>query len=306
MKNIYYIYPILFLGLLLFACSEEDIPGEGEIADLTPPSAGFSFSESEDDHLTYLFSNESISSTDFSWDFGDGSTSSEANPSHTFPEEGTYTITLNSSDKLNASDETSRELTIYPPNYCPEIDAFIGDPCDDGDPETTDDTINEACICGGELPKIIPVILEAGFEDETLPDGTGDGRDSWRNDAGGVIQITSSPVFNGAQAAKLPSAGDRVGLQEIEISPNFDYKMSFYYTMKADPGTLTVSILSDFVTSLDQVADATIATIALTDNSDPDTYVRAELEFNTGNNDKVSIFFHNEGSECRLDDFLIE
>ena len=58
-----------------------------------------------------------------------------------------------------------------------------------------------------------PIILEAGFEDDTLPEGGGDGRDSWRNsDLGGVIQITGSPVTFGDQGAKLPvPAGDRVG-----------------------------------------------------------------------------------------------
>jgi len=292
--------------LLLNACDfEYPLPDAGSIADETPPSAAFSYSVVDTNHLNYSFSNESGSATDFIWDFGDGNTSMEANPSHIYSTEGEYTVTLTSTDKLNVTDEVTQSFTIYPPNYCVELDAFIDDPCDDGDPVTSDDKISAACVCGGEDPKIIPEILEAGFEDNSLPDGTGDGRDSWRNDAGGVIQITESPVFKGTQAAKLPSAGDRVGMQEIEVSPNNDYKLTFYYTMKADPGTLTVAILSNKVASLGQVADATIASVALTDNSDPNTYVMAELEFNTGDNEKISILFHNEGSECRLDDFKI-
>ena len=50
-----------------------------------------------------------------------------------------------------------------------------------------------------------PIIQEPGFEDKTLPDGSGDGRDSWRTSIGGVIQITGSPVTFGDQGAKLPS-----------------------------------------------------------------------------------------------------
>lgn len=298
------------ISMLYVSCDFKfELPEAGSLEDLTPPNAGFSYTANDTNHLNYSFTNESGSATDFVWDFGDGNTSTDANPTHIYASEGEYTVTLTSTDKLNVSDETSNSFTIYPPNYCVELDVFIGDPCDDGDPETSDDTINEACICGGDLPKIIPVISEPGFEDNSDVVGCGDGndgRDCWRNDAGGVIQITSDPVFKGEQAAKLPSDGDRVGLQEIEVSPNQDYILTFYYTMKAEPGTLTVAILSDFVTSLDQVADATIASIALTDNSDPSAYVMAELEFNTGDNEEVSIFFHNEGSECRLDDFVIQ
>ena len=41
----------------------------------------------------------------------------------------------------------------------------------------------------------LPMVSEGGFEDNTLADGTGDGRDSWKNSAlGGTIQITSGPL----------------------------------------------------------------------------------------------------------------
>jgi len=35
----------------------------------------------------------------------------------------------------------------------------------------------------------IPMVSEGGFEDNTLAEGTGDGRDSWRNSLGGVIKL---------------------------------------------------------------------------------------------------------------------
>ena len=155
----------------------------------------------------------------------------------------------------------------------------------------------------------MPMISEFGFEDNTLPDGTGDGRDSWRNDLGGVIQITSSPTNSGSQAAKLPSAGDRVGLQEIEVEPNTKYRVSFFYTMKTDPvGSLTVSILDGTgatLTDLSQVPAATITSITVNDQTDANAYIMESLEFNSGGNTTISIFFTNEGVECRVDDFSI-
>ncbi|MBT8228861.1 MAG: PKD domain-containing protein, partial [Bacteroidia bacterium] len=153
----------------------------------------------------------------------------------------------------------------------------------------------------------MPVINEPGFEDNSLPDGTGDGRDSWRNDLGGVIQITSSPVHSGSQAAKLPSDGSRVGYQLIEVEANTDYRVSFFYTMKTDPaGSLTVAILDgSTLTDLSQVAGATIASVTLNDQTDANTYVMESIQFNSGGNTMVAVFFNNEGVECRVDDFSI-
>jgi hypothetical protein len=155
----------------------------------------------------------------------------------------------------------------------------------------------------------MPMVLEPGFEDNTLPDGTGDGRDAWKNDLGGVIQITSSPVNSGSQAAKLPSAGDRVGLQEIQVEPNTSYRVAFFYTMKTDPeGSLTVSILDGTgatLTDLSQVSGATITSVTVNDQTNADAYIMETLEFNSGGNTSISIFFNNEGVECRVDDFSI-
>ena len=160
-----------------------------------------------------------------------------------------------------------------------------------------------------------PIILEPGFEDNTLPDGGGDGRDSWRNnDLGGVIQITGSPVTFGDQGAKLPlPAGDRVGYQDIIVEPDTNYDIKFWYTMlsgSSDP-SLTVSVLGvtenggTFAT-LEEVADGTLASVTVTDDEDPATYVQQTLSFNSGVNNTVAIFFTNGEVEARLDDFTIE
>jgi len=263
---------LIFLTVFIGSCDYEfELPEEGSIADETPPSAAFDFSQNEADFLQIDFVNLSESATDYIWDFGDGNSSTEKEPSNTYAAEGTYTVILTASDKLNVSNEMSQEIVINKP-----------------------------------VVNFTPVILEASFEDNTLPDGTGDGRDSWRNDAGGVIQITESPVFDGSQAAKLPSEGDRVGMQLIAVLPNTDYMLKFNYTMKSDPGILTVAILNAKVGSMEEVADATIAAAELTDNSDASTYVAETLSFNSGDNTEVAIYFNNSGSECRIDNFEIE
>ncbi len=260
----------LFVLLSIFLSSCDlgfELPDANSIPDETPPSAAFDFKQNEGDFLQIDFTNLSGSATDYNWDFGDGTTSTEVEPSHTYADLGTYTVSLTATDKLGAVSTTSKEVVIEEPAF------------------------------------VLPVILEGGFEDNSLPDGSGDGRDSWRNELGGVIQITSSPVQQGAQAAKLPSDGDRVGYQTIAVVPNTDYRLSFYYTMKSDPGTLTVAILDSEITELSEAADATIASLELTDNSDPDTYVNEIIGFNSGDNSVIGILFTNSGSECRLDSF---
>ena len=153
------------------------------------------------------------------------------------------------------------------------------------------------------------MMSQGGFEDNTLADGTGDGRDAWRNSLGGVIQITSGPTNSGSQAAKLPSGGDRVAMQEIAVEPNTNYRVSFFYTMKTDPvGSLTASILdgtASTLTELSQAAAATITSVTVNDQTDANAYILETLEFNSGANSTISILFTNEGVETRLDDVSI-
>lgn len=264
------------LGLLT-SCEEEVYPEIGSLPDKTPPSASFSATQGvgfDDEWRTYSFSNQSSSATDFSWDFGDGNSSTDFEPSNVYPGEGTFSVSLTASDKLGVTNTYTEQIVIVEP----------------------------------EAPTaVVPPILEAGFEDNSLPDGSGDGRDSWRLSGAGVIQITTSPVYNGSQAAKFPSAGDRAGYQALEVTPNSDYTLSYYYTMKTSgTGNITVWILPGEVTEFSQIdTSEAIASFVGTDQSDANTYVKVDLPFNTGANDKVAILITNEGVESRLDDVSI-
>ncbi len=56
-----------------------------------PPTGGFSSVVSQN---TATFTNTTMNGTSYLWTFGDGSSSTQANPSHTYAEDGTYTVIL--------------------------------------------------------------------------------------------------------------------------------------------------------------------------------------------------------------------
>lgn len=66
---------------------------------------------------TAQFANTSLGGTDFVWDFGDGSpTSAEIDPTHLYPNTGTYTVKLTAIDTTtcNRTDATTFNITVYP------------------------------------------------------------------------------------------------------------------------------------------------------------------------------------------------
>lgn len=60
------------------------------------------------------FNNTSLGGQNFLWDFGDGSTSTEAYPTHLYANPGTYTVKLTATDNLtcNTVDDTSMTISV--------------------------------------------------------------------------------------------------------------------------------------------------------------------------------------------------
>ncbi len=64
------------------------------------------------DGLTVTFTNVSSNTSEYFWDFGDGSTSILENPSHTYETTGTYNVTLNGSNAACSPLSFSEEIDI--------------------------------------------------------------------------------------------------------------------------------------------------------------------------------------------------
>ncbi|HIC95607.1 TPA: PKD domain-containing protein, partial [Candidatus Bipolaricaulota bacterium] len=94
-----------------------------------PPRADFTFSPASPtladtiqftDRSTDPDGDETLSS--WSWDFGDGETSTERNPTHTYAKAGTYTVKLKVTDNEGASDTVSKEITVIGEERPPQAD----------------------------------------------------------------------------------------------------------------------------------------------------------------------------------------
>ncbi|MCF8347098.1 MAG: PKD domain-containing protein [Bacteroidales bacterium] len=65
----------------------------------------------EVDDFTVTFTNESKDATSYSWDFGDGNTSTEENPTHTYAAEGSYDVVLTGTG-ATGDKEATKNITI--------------------------------------------------------------------------------------------------------------------------------------------------------------------------------------------------
>ena len=99
----------------------------GTVSIGSSPASSFTFNCSD---LSCTFVDRSTdadgSVNQWSWDFGDGNTSTEQNPSHTYASAGTYTVELTVTDNDDAIDTTSENLEVSEaPTNNPPIAFFM-------------------------------------------------------------------------------------------------------------------------------------------------------------------------------------
>ncbi len=113
----YFRTTLMFIPLIVLitisSCKDDDEPAPEPDPD---PIASFQFAISEDNFLQVTFSNFSQNATSYSWNFGDGNTSSDKDPVYTYASGGDYTVTLTASNAAGKSAQKSESLTITNPD----------------------------------------------------------------------------------------------------------------------------------------------------------------------------------------------
>ena len=87
----------------------------------TPPSeqnlnAKFSYTIKQP--MTVVLTNQSTGATQYSWDFGDGSKSTEKSPTHRYTGIGVYKVKLTAKDNSNKTSTYEKNVTIEAPTTC--------------------------------------------------------------------------------------------------------------------------------------------------------------------------------------------
>jgi hypothetical protein len=115
---------VLFAGLGMFVASCGDDDEEEEQTNL--PTASFTSVATD---LEVTFTNTSTGGTSYSWDFGDGNTSTDESPSNTYAAAGTYAVELTATND-DGSNIAEESVTV-------EAGVVVG-----GDCETADNTVS--------------------------------------------------------------------------------------------------------------------------------------------------------------------
>ena len=99
--------------VLLTACAKPIAKFTSDLSDNTAPA-------------TVKFTNESLKAETYLWNFGDGKTSTEANPAHRYSASGNYLVTLEASAKNKMALDSHRIQIIGPINCMVEITTSYG------------------------------------------------------------------------------------------------------------------------------------------------------------------------------------
>lgn len=104
---------LLFVAVAIVSCKKDKLE----------TIAGFSYLVDATDYQKVVFTNASQNFDSASWDFGDGGTSTETSPTHTYAATGAYTVKLTVTGE-GGTDVLSQVVTITDPNA--ELTKLVG------------------------------------------------------------------------------------------------------------------------------------------------------------------------------------
>ena len=110
LKNFSYVLGFALLaGLVMAGCGKEDEEDPGAAI------ATFQYEINPENWVEVTFMNYSLNASTFAWDFGDGNTSTDTNPIHTYSGGGSYDVTLTATGASGSASRTET-ISIVDPN----------------------------------------------------------------------------------------------------------------------------------------------------------------------------------------------
>ncbi len=200
----------LLVLITLQSCENNILPEIGSVADKTPPKAQFSASENAGDYLTFEFSNQSASAITFAWDFGDGNSSTDENPSNTYPAEGTFNVKLTASDKLGVVSIFSSDVVVVKP-----LVVVIPD----------------------------PTLINFDFTKQAKSSGSDCACSGWINKSLGAQGESTSGNGGSDNVIKFDNDEHDAAYQEFEVTPNADYTIKIVVGFDSSAGGANPSVL---------------------------------------------------------------
>lgn len=173
------------------------------------------------------------------WDFGDGNTSDEQNPTHQYPNGGTFDVTLTVTDERGVAGDVTKQIEVEgPPNQAPTIDEMTADP---EDPAVNDDVDFEAVITDPDQPAATAFgyLWEFGDEDDSTST-VASPRFSYDTAGAYTVTLTVTDAQGATDTATIdisvgndpPEIG---GLTATPTTPNTGDNVEFQATNVTDP-----------------------------------------------------------------------
>lgn len=104
-NNLLLLFSALFLQLTVTSCGDDDELG-------SDPRARFSTEVDAANFLRVSFINESVNAESYEWSFGDGNTSTQENPTHTYEAGGQYEVSLTATSASGESDVRRETIAV--------------------------------------------------------------------------------------------------------------------------------------------------------------------------------------------------
>lgn len=282
----------LCVSALVFtvACEDAykfDLPEAGSLADNSLPTANFTYIPNAINFKTIEFNNLSTESIEYFWDFGDGNTSTDKDPSFTFAAgEGTYPVTLTAIDGNDATNTVTLDVDV--------IDRFVPVPV----------TIKNGNFDGGSADWKFTEFNGGNVNPfNSSSDGSFTNYDGSDNGAKtkGAKWTGSTSVSAGANARY---AYQPILVSETLVDRTVKYILEFEYAIKTPAEQAGVAVGGNrifaavldghFVDGAVAVASTPLKTFVADEVKGKTSHTTAKVEFTTNATGEVSIMFSAE------------